>query len=443
MIYSFKNDNTLEYNTPLVDYLKIHNNYNDENLIYSKKYTEGTFSITNPTSEFKNAYLVNGYPHFDIPLNICLKEIDFFLNGGNMYNYNFYIRYGDLHPNKPIPKLGQLRNIILNNSLNYLILNNVKSFFPIGDISIKSIKSFKEKYNIDIDEEELFKMIVNDRIPSDIRTKFDEYNIHTINLIKNYLNNLNLPTDEFVMESSLYTNQKMYQNLKSDKRFENELKNNGELKYTLQELMFIKKYAVQENDVLINIIGANQSDHVLKVNEILNQINFNNDTRFLTYGMCYNADEIDYKIWSNEINKFIINNDIKINNKYITPVYLIKLLTVLLNNDNDIDFNKLNKYKNNIKTICGLLSNLIYKEEIKIEDNDLIKMMALVNYNINRAIEKGSLNYFYKYVLSIYKEYITNQDKYKNIQGLYFKFMDTCQYRLGLKEENSVKRIIK
>lgn len=235
----------------------------------------------------------------------------------------------------------------------------------------------------------------------------------------------------------------MYQNLKSDKRFENELKNNGELKYTLQELMFIKKYAVQENDVLINIIGANQSDHVLKVNEILNQINFNNDTRFLTYGMCYNADEIDYKIWSNEINKFIINNDIKINNKYITPVYLIKLLTVLLNNDNDIDFNKLNKYKNNIKTICGLLSNLIYKEEIKIEDNDLIKMMALVNYNINRAIEKGSLNYFYKYVLSIYKEYITNQDKYKNIQGLYFKFMDTCQYRLGLKEENSVKRIIK
>ena len=207
--------------------------------------------------------------------------------------------------------------------------------------------------------------------------------------------------------------------------------------------MFIKKYAVQENDVLINIIGANQSDHVLKVNEILNQINFNNDTRFLTYGMCYNADEIDYKIWSNEINKFIINNDIKINNKYITPVYLIKLLTVLLNNDNDIDFNKLNKYKNNIKTICGLLSNLIYKEEIKIEDNDLIKMMALVNYNINRAIEKGSLNYFYKYVLSIYKEYITNQDKYKNIQGLYFKFMDACQYRLGLKEENSVKRIIK
>lgn len=157
MIYSFKKDNTLLYSTPLVEYLKVHNNYNGENLIYSKKYTEGTFSITNPTGEFKNARLVNGYPHFEIPLDVCLEEIDFFMSGGNMYNYNFYIRYGDLHPNKPIPKLGQLRNIILNNSLNYLILNNVKSFFPIGDISIKSIKSFKEKYNIDIDEEELFK----------------------------------------------------------------------------------------------------------------------------------------------------------------------------------------------------------------------------------------------------------------------------------------------
>ena len=442
MIYSFKKDNTLLYSTPLVEYLKVHNNYNGENLIYSKKYTEGTFSITNPTGEFKNARLVNGCPHFEIPLDVCLEEIDFFMSGGNMYNYNFYIRYGDLHPNKPIPKLGQLRNIILNNSLNYLILNNVKSFFPIGDISIKSIKSFKEKYNIDIDEEELFKMIVNDRIPTEIRSQFDEYNIYTINLIKNYLNDLNLPVDEFVIESSLYTNQKMYQSLKNDERFKNELKNNGELKYTLQELMFIKKYAVYEKDVLINIIGANQSDHVLRVNKILNQINFKNDTRFLTYGMCYNADEMDYKIWSDKINEFIVNNDIKVGGKYITPVYLIKLLTVLLSNDNDIDFNKLNKYRNNIKTGCNLFNDLIYKEEIKIENNDLIKMMALVNYNINRAVEKGSLNYFYKYVLSIYREYITNQDKYKNMQGLYFKFINACQYRLGLREDNA-KRVIK
>lgn len=442
MIYSFKKDNTLLYSTPLVEYLKVHNNYNGENLIYSKKNTEGTFSITNPTGEFKNARLVNGYPHFEIPLDVCLEEIDFFMSGGNMYNYNFYIRYGDLHPNKPIPKLGQLRNIILNNSLNYLILNNVKSIFPIGDISIKSIKSFKEKYNIDIDEEELFKMIVNDRIPTEIRSQFDEYNIYTINLIKNYLNDLNLPVDEFVIESSLYTNQKMYQSLKNDERFKNELKNNGELKYTLQELMFIKKYAVYEKDVLINIIGANQSDHVLRVNKILNQINFKNDTRFLTYGMCYNADEMDYKIWSDKINEFIVNNDIKVGGKYITPVYLIKLLTVLLSNDNDIDFNKLNKYRNNIKTGCNLFNDLIYKEEIKIENNDLIKMMALVNYNINRAVEKGSLNYFYKYVLSIYREYITNQDKYKNMQGLYFKFINACQYRLGLREDNA-KRVIK
>lgn len=442
MIYSFKKDNTLLYSTPLVEYLKVHNNYNGENLIYSKKYTEGTFSITNPTGEFKNARLVNGYPHFEIPLDVCLEEIDFFMSGSNMYNYNFYIRYGDLHPNKPIPKLGQLRNIILNNSLNYLILNNVKSIFPIGDISIKSIKSFKEKYNIDIDEEELFKMIVNDRIPTEIRSQFDEYNIYTINLIKNYLNDLNLPVDEFVIESSLYTNQKMYQSLKNDERFKNELKNNGELKYTLQELMFIKKYAVYEKDVLINIIGANQSDHVLRVNKILNQINFKNDTRFLTYGMCYNANEMDYKIWSDKINEFIVNNDIKVGGKYITPVYLIKLLTVLLSNDNDIDFNKLNKYRNNIKTGCNLFNDLIYKEEIKIENNDLIKMMALVNYNINRAVEKGSLNYFYKYVLSIYREYITNQDKYKNMQGLYFKFINACQYRLGLREDNA-KRVIK
>ena len=90
MIYTVNNNRYLKCSTPLIEYIKSKHSYNNENLIYTKKYSNGTFSITNPTPEFSNCSFINGYPHFDIPLEKCLEEIEFFLNDESMYNNNFY-----------------------------------------------------------------------------------------------------------------------------------------------------------------------------------------------------------------------------------------------------------------------------------------------------------------------------------------------------------------
>ena len=68
-------------------------------------------------------------------------------------------------------------------------------------------------------------------------------------------------------------------NIKNNPNFIDELKENGELKYSLQELMFINLFLDNSNDVLFNIIGANQSSHVLKVEELLKE-NYDLRSRF-------------------------------------------------------------------------------------------------------------------------------------------------------------------
>ena len=84
MIYTTEENRYLSYNTPLIEYIKSKHLYTNENLIYTKKYSDGTFSITNPTETFTNCEFINGYPHFQIPLSKCIEEIEFFMNDGKI-----------------------------------------------------------------------------------------------------------------------------------------------------------------------------------------------------------------------------------------------------------------------------------------------------------------------------------------------------------------------
>jgi len=63
--------------------------------------------------------------------------------------------------------------------------------------------------------------------------------------------------------------------------------------------------------------------------------------------------------------------------------------------------------------------------------------MALVGYNLNRSIEMGNQNYFYKYVLSIIQEYEMNKEKYCDIENIYYEFIRSCFNRLGF--DNIIK----
>lgn len=433
MIHTVTNNRYLKYKTPLIEYIKNNNLYNGENLIYTNKYTDGTFSITNPTSEYKNCDFVNGYPHFKIPLEICLEEIYYFINNQKLYDYQFNIRYGDTHPHKPIPKLAQVRNLVIENSLSSLIGDNVTSYYGFGDISIKSLNDFLNKNNINVPSEELFKLVVNNGLSDELKNKLLAYNKESLFKIKEFLKHINLPINEFKIESSLYTNQELYQKLKTDQKYKDELKENGELKYSLQELMFIYSLAKNENNILINIIGANQSDHVLKVNEILRNSTPYINCRFLTYEICRNAEERDYSKWINYFEQFIETNNLNINGKKITSDELLKIIVTIVSNDNILDFKNLNKYLKGVKVFCEEVNKCNKFSNINNIgfNNNLLCKMALVCYNLNRSIEKGEQNYFYKYVLSIIQEYEMNKEKYQGIEKLYYDFIRTCFIRLG------------
>lgn len=444
MIYTVNNNRCLKYSTPLIEYIKSKHLYNNENLIYTKKYSNGTFSITNPTSEFSNCSFINGYPHFAIPLEKCLEEIDFFLNDESMYNNSFYIRYGDTHPHKCIPKLAQIRNLLIENALSNMIGLKAKSFYGLGDISLKSLADFIFKNNIDCGPEDLFVRIVNNNIPKEIYYKFEKYDFNALKEISIFLKQLKLIQKEFLIESKLYKNQELYNLIKKNPNYIGELKNNGELKYSLQELMFIMTLIREKNDVLINVIGANQISHVLKVNELLKD-NMDINSRFLTYEICRNADDRDINSWSVKLNDFIEQNNLKINNNYINYQDLLKILMIINSNDVIIDFNKLEKYKNNIIRFNTIVENISEKSDtynIKCK-NDLLCKMALVGYNLNRSIEMGNQNNFYKYLISVVNEYENNKEQYYNIEGLYKNFVIKCFDRLGYKEIEKIKELKK
>lgn len=440
MIYTVNNNRYLKCSTPLIEYIKSKHLYNNENLIYTKKYSNGTFSITNPTPEFSNCSFINGYPHFDIPLENCLEEIDFFLNDESMYNNNFYIRYGDTHPHKCIPKLAQVRNLLIENSLSNMIGLKAIGFYGLGDISLKSLADFISKNNIDCSPEDLFIKVVNNNIPMAIYYKLEQYNLNALKEISMFLKDLQLTQKEFLIESKLYENQELYNLIKKNPNYIGELKNNGELKYSLQELMFIMTLIREKDDMLINIIGANQVSHVLKVNELLKD-NSDINSRFLTYEICRNADDRDTNSWSVKLADFIEQNNLKIDNHYISYQDLLKILITINSNDVIIDFNKLEKYKNNIMRFNTIVENISEKNDIyNIKcKNDLLCKMALVGYTLNRSIEMGNQNNFYKYLISVVNEYEKNKEQYHNIEGLYKDFVIKCFDRLGYKENEIVK----
>lgn len=135
--------------------------------------------------------------------------------------------------------------------------------------------------------------------------------------INNFKNNI-IPKMEEIINKKVVDD-----NIKNNPNFIDELKENGELKYSLQELMFINSFLDNSNDVLFNIIGANQSSHVLKVEELLKE-NYDLRCRFLTYEICRNAGERNINSWSEKLNEFIEKNNLEINNDNIDYQDLLK-----------------------------------------------------------------------------------------------------------------------
>ena len=167
--------------------------------------------------------------------------------------------------------------------------------------------------------------------------------------------------------------------------------------------------------------------------------------RFLTYEICRNADERDINIWSEKLNSFIEKNNLEINGDNLDYQDLLKILMIINSNDVIIDYDRLDKYKNNIKKFTNVVTSIdsINNKKNINSGNDLIYKMALVCYNLNRSIEIGNQSNFYRYLIGVVNEYEDNKDKYSNIQGLYKEFLIKCLDRLGYKKKDNIKELKK
>ena len=142
--------------------------------------------------------------------------------------------------------------------------------------------------------------------------------------------------------------------------------------------------------------------------------------RFLRQGSEYTEIFRTYRIYSN--NQNIINS-----------------------NDVIIDYDKLDKYVNNIRKFTDIVTSIDSINDNKTinSGNDLIHKMALVFYNLNRSIEMGNQSNFYRYLIRIVDEYENNKEKYSDIQGIYKEFLIKCLDRLGYKENKKVRKLEK
>lgn len=457
MMYKLNSDKKLPYNSYLIKYITENYGYNDETLVYSNKYTGGTFSITTPKTTFCNCKYINGYPHFNINKEIALEEINNFINEIPIYDNNFIIRFGDTHPHKPVPKLAQIRNIYINDIMNSMITTKKtkKSIYTIGDISVKSIQDFLIKNNIDnFNEcsEKIFKALVNNTFDENcFFQKYCCYKEDSLFQIQEFFNKIGINCQQFLFESELYKNNNLYNKIKSFDYFKDELKQNGELKYSLQELMFIFNM-IENDDFLINIIGCNQEEHIRKVLSLINKYDNNLNLNFLAYGFCKNGESRDIEEWSRKIDSFIETNKIVINNEYISFSFFLKILFISLNNNNIINFNDLEKYKGDINKFKLIYDSFLNNEKMFNNDdyrvdNDLINMMSLVNYYLDKSIQSGDHSLFFKYIYNIVKEFNKKKDIYKNMQYLYYNFLYVALKRMSIfneyqKKENLERRLI-
>lgn len=440
--------NSGKYSSELVEYLTDVVNYDGSFLLYNDKYGKPSFTIVKPNLGYKNCDFISGYPHFDIPLEILLREVNNFINNKPIYNDDFIIRYGDIHPNKPYPMLGQTRNIYIGDLLKNMISSagNVDSVFTIGDISLKCISYFLKDLNMDIDSNQFIKMFLNIDEEKD-KLLIDKYNLfcrESLEKTKNLLSRLNLEKDNYLFESELYKNINLFNFIK-EMKYDNGLKDNGMLKYFLQEFMFLlnEKY---KDKCIINVIGSDQAMHIKKVFKVIDDNNLDLNVNFISYGICKNSGSRELYDWEVQLKRIIESKKIKFDNEYLEPFDFLKYYYLLVGTDTILDFANVNNYqKNFLETILYSIERASKYNDNKdrIEPNILLCKMALINQQLDASITSGNPSKLVKYIYDIAVEYLKNEKDYESISYLYFEFMNTISKKLTIEDTKPFEKVLK
>lgn len=424
----FKN---LKINSDLMDYIAITHNLYNVSIVYDEKYDKGSFTTNMPINYSKNSKLIGGYPHFNIPREILKKEIENFITDKPIYSNDIILRYGDTHPNKPVPSFAQTRNLYINEILkNMLTTYSVfKNIYLIGDISIKNINSIADKLNTD--GEIYFKKIINgiDISNTEFFKLFKDNNSLAIKKITEFLNIINLSSSDFILESELYKRQDIYKYMKEKVARSNDFKKNGEIKYSLQELMYAMNF-INIDTTFISLIGSNQYEHVKNVYNIIDDNYLKMDYNFISYGICKNAKERNFDIWATNLNEQIKNN---IPNISISVESFLRLLYCGSCNGRIIDFENLSNFQNILKKYLVIENAMKMPSEKNGDHNDLLLgKMALANYYTDLSIKKGEHHLFFDYIVSIANNYLKNNYLTDEEYNLYINFMKKSLNKLNI-----------
>ncbi len=438
-----KNYQNLKINSELINYIFSNHNLSNVRIIYDTKYNGGSFSTDRPFTEACNCDFINGYPHFLVDRDIVINEINNFINDKPLYNTDIVLRYGDTHPHKPIPNLAQTRNLYINEILRRMLTTSksLENIYLIGDISISNINYICNQLNID-KADMFFKNILNNIKISDIEFSdlFNKNNKIAISSISKLLNNLSLSYPKFILESSLYHNQELYNFVHNGIICEDGLKKNGEIKYSLQELMYALNFNAN-NKTFISLIGSNQSMHVMNVYKIIENNNLNLDYNFFSYGICKNGKERDYTKWDDFLQSQLAT---KLNNMNITTESFLRLLYCGSSNIKELDFNNFVNFNNIFKKYNNINMSRNIKNKITSNVNtNLLNKMSLVNYYIDLSIRMGEQHIFFDYLNSIAIDYIHNNSLSNKDYELFNEFLKKSLDKLNLLDINYEEKVVK
>ena len=451
MIASIQKKSFGRYNSPLKDYLIDQFNHDGTRVVYSNRYCEADFSITHPSTSYKNCRMINGYPHFTLPLERCLCEIDRFINGAVMYDRSYCIRFGDTHPDNIVPKFGQMRNVYIGDILHSLILTSGRSrlVYPIGDVSEKTITRYVDgdaSLEGSVKEHLVQHIMAGSNEQDAILNRYKEWSKAKIESeLKPFLDVIHVEP-AILLESELYDDKETFEYIRNSISFQEGYKTNGNLKYCLQELMFMLNYRFRDEKIIC-VLGDNQSDHVSKVLRIVEDNDVGGDYSFLEYGGCLNSLEKDMSNWSEHIRSITESYSKAINDIDIEPLDFLRIVFCAGGNSEPIDFSSFA----NAKALIGKLDTII--ESIRVAERriaprpsyssasmDLIAKMALVFQELDIAVVYGEQSKFFNYIYDISTAFLLSKDC-EDVSKIFSSFMRRALHVLSLDKLSFYSRL--
>lgn len=406
-------------------------------LIYSEKYSDGTLTTLSPQPDAKNCAFVNGYPHVTPCRDVCMQQIMDFINGVPVYSDRFCIRYGDTHPHRPLPALAQYRNLILGETLYSFIQTGAGKtlLYPIGDISLKSIGAL-------CGDDAVCTAFLKDILHGTPEThrlfdKWEENASQAVETVRDFLLRNWFATPQLLRESALYRRTDLY-DFVSGIPCTDGLSKEGNLRYTLQELMFILTY---KDSILLNVIGSNQSDHIHQVLALLRDTDISTRVGFVPYGICKNAKIYDPSALSDLGGEFSKLRTRCLLKSPCTGINLVRLICLGTSINRIIDYSHLD----NIELITDTFEEIFLamcnsspdchaaRKQAQLPDAMLFQM-SLVYENLHQSIRAGDPSIFVRYVSRLARQYNLKWRTQVGSAGLFRDFLSRCLVLLRLSE---------